>query len=128
MDCGDLLFIHGLLSEPVKPLVHHLVELGLPLQHGTAVPVMLMLAVRGRGVGKKLRVDGEMSIGCSGQTSDEGRLDPGAGFDVGEEVVALAFVQQAVTHGARVFEGFHFAGGAFNTTLFPLVLQNLIQR
>lgn len=127
MDCGDLLLIRGLLSEPVKSLVHHLAELGLPLQQGTAVPVMLMLAVGGGGVGEKLRGDRELSVGCSRQTSDKGRLDPGAGFDVGEEVVALPFVRQAVTPRARVFEGFHFAGGAFNATLFPLVLQNLIQ-
>lgn len=122
MDCGDLLFICGLLSEPVKPLVHHLAELGLPLQRGTAVPMMLLLAVRGGGVGEELRVDGELSVGCGGQTSDERRLDPWAGFDVGEEVVALPFVRQTVTLRARVFEGLHF-----NATLLPLVLQNLIQ-
>lgn len=125
MDCGVLLFIRGLLSEPAKPLVHHLADLGLPLQHGT---VTLLLTVGGGEAGKELRVDGELSVGCSGQTSDEGRLDPGAGFDVGEEVVALPFVRQAVTLRARMFEGFHFAGGAFNATLLPLVLQNLIQR
>lgn len=89
---------------------------------------MLLLAIGGGGLGEELRVDGELSIGCSVQTSDERRLDPGAGFDVGEEVVALPFVRQAMTLRARMFEGFHFAGGAFHATLLPLVLQNLIQR
>lgn len=78
-------------------------------------------------MGEELRVDGELGVGCSGKTSDKRRLDPGAGFDVGEEAVALPFVRQAVALRARVFEGFHFAGGAFNATLLPLVLQNLIQ-
>lgn len=75
--------------------------------------------------GVELRADRELGKGRGGQSSCKQRLDPRAGSDLGEELVALVLL--AVTQRARLLEGFHPAGCAFNAALLPLVVQNLIQ-
>lgn len=76
--------------------------------------------------GVELRVDGERSSkGRGGQDSCKRRLDPGAGSDLGEELMALVLL--AVTQSARLLGGFDPAGGTFNAALLPLVVQNLVQ-
>lgn len=75
--------------------------------------------------GVALRVGGELGEGRGGQSRCKQRLHPGDGCDLGQELAALLLL--AVAQGARLLEGFHPAGGAFNVAPLPLLVQNLIQ-